>query len=86
MIHRIVGEALERAEQLVRKKGMNKDAETFARASTHWLRHTFGLVASRQTLSRLSSNDPAGRAHRAGLRAPLGRLAFKVPGSAKSPR
>ena len=45
MIYRIIGEALERAEQLMRKKGMNKDAETFARASTHWLRHTFGRHA-----------------------------------------
>jgi site-specific recombinase XerC len=44
-IYRIVGEALERAEQLMRTKGMNKDAETFARASTHWLRHTFGRHA-----------------------------------------
>jgi hypothetical protein len=30
MIYRIIGEALERAEQLMRKKGMNRDAETFA--------------------------------------------------------
>jgi hypothetical protein len=44
-IYRIVGEALERAELLMRKKGMSNDAETFAQASTHWLRHTFGRHA-----------------------------------------
>ncbi|MEZ5659455.1 MAG: site-specific integrase [Burkholderiaceae bacterium] len=28
-----------------RKRGRSRDAEVFARASTHWLRHTFGRHA-----------------------------------------
>lgn len=45
IFYRIIGEALERSEQLMRKKDMNKDAESFGRASAHWLRYTFGRDA-----------------------------------------
>ena len=45
MVYLIVKEAFERAEAYLRKKGLDQDAEVFARASTHWLRHTFGRHA-----------------------------------------
>ena len=41
-IYRLVREAFEVGEAWLRKKGMDADADVFAKASTHWLRHTFG--------------------------------------------
>ena len=35
-------EAFATGEAWLRKKGMDADADVFAKASTHWLRHTFG--------------------------------------------
>lgn len=44
-IYQIVRVAFERGEVLLRKRGHGRDAEVFAHASTHWLRHTFGRHA-----------------------------------------
>ncbi len=44
-IYQIVRAAFERGEALLRKRGHGRDAEVFAQASTHWLRHTFGRHA-----------------------------------------
>ncbi|MCA9183701.1 MAG: tyrosine-type recombinase/integrase, partial [Planctomycetales bacterium] len=44
-IYQVVRSAFESGEALLRKRGYARDAEVFARASTHWLRHTFGRHA-----------------------------------------
>ena len=48
MVYRIIGEPLERAEQLMRKKGMNKDAETFARTDALTATHLRALCNGRR--------------------------------------
>ncbi|MGE0314180.1 MAG: phage integrase family protein [Lautropia sp.] len=45
MVYKIVKGAFGQCEELSRKRGMDRDAEVFASASTHWLRHTFGRHA-----------------------------------------
>lgn len=44
-LHQEIKAVFARAAELARKRGAFNDAEIFERASTHWLRHTFGRHA-----------------------------------------
>jgi site-specific recombinase XerD len=45
-VYAMVKELFDRTNEQLAKKGMAQDAQIFARASTHWLRHTFGRHAA----------------------------------------